>query len=78
LIKPKLLILDEVTSALDPATEAEICENVRALDGALTILAITHRPAWLEVADRVYDVAPNGVSLVTAPAPRLTALPVRP
>jgi ATP-binding cassette subfamily C protein len=78
LIKPKLLILDEVTSALDPATEAEICENVRALDGALTILAITHRPAWLEVADRVYDVAPNGVSLVTAPAPRLTALSLRP
>jgi ABC-type branched-subunit amino acid transport system ATPase component len=28
LIKPKLLILDAVTSALCPATEAEICTNV--------------------------------------------------
>jgi ATP-binding cassette subfamily C protein len=74
LIKPKLLILDEVTSALDPATEAEICDNVRALDGSLTILAITHRPAWLEVADRVYEVAPNGVSLLTETAPQLAAL----
>jgi ATP-binding cassette subfamily C protein len=75
LIKPRLLILDEVTSALDPATEAAICENVQALDGQLTILAITHRPAWLEVADRVYDVGPAGVRLVTDAAPRLAALP---
>jgi ATP-binding cassette, subfamily C, bacterial len=65
LFKPKLLILDEVTSALDPATEAAICENVQALDGKLTILAITHRPAWLEVADQVYEVVPHGVSLVS-------------
>ena len=56
LFRPKLLILDEVTSALDPATEAEICANVRALDGSFTILAITHRPAWVDVADRLYEV----------------------
>jgi ATP-binding cassette subfamily C protein len=74
LIKPKLLILDEVTSALDPATEAEICANVQALDGTLTILAITHRPAWVEVADRVYEVAPNGVSLVSEIPERLATL----
>lgn len=65
LIKPRLLILDEVTSALDPATEAAICENVRALDGKLTILAITHRPAWVEVADQVYEVDPGGVRLIS-------------
>ncbi len=70
LFRPKLLILDEVTSALDPATEAEICANVRALDGSFTILAITHRPAWVEVADRLYEVAPDGVRLVAETAPR--------
>ena len=48
------------------------------MDGSLTILAITHRPAWLEVADRIYEVAANGVSLVTESAPRLTAVPLRP
>jgi ATP-binding cassette subfamily C protein len=63
MIKPRLLILDEVTSALDPATEAEICTKVRTLDGAMTILAITHRPAWVEVADRVYEVAPDSLRL---------------
>ncbi len=74
LIRPRLLILDEVTSALDPATEAAICENVRALDGQLTILAITHRPAWLEVADQVYEVGAGGVRLVTDAPPRLAAM----
>ncbi len=55
-LKPRLLILDEVTSALDPKTEIEICQNIRSLAGDTTILAITHRPALLEIADRVYRI----------------------
>ncbi len=55
--KPKLLILDEVTSALDPDTELQICRNIREnLEGKTAILAITHRPAFLDIADRVYRV----------------------
>lgn len=61
-IKPKLLILDEVTSALDPETEAAICANVRQLSGQVSIVAITHRPIWVELADRVYEVGPTGVA----------------
>ncbi len=55
--KPQLLLLDEVTSALDEKTEAEIVENIHALSGQLTILAITHRKAWVEIAARVYRIA---------------------
>lgn len=55
-LDPKLLILDEVSSALDPETEAEICANIRNLAGQRTIIAITHRPIWINVADRVYQV----------------------
>lgn len=55
-LEPKLLILDEVSSALDPETEAEICANVRAIAGERTIITITHRPIWIDVADRVYHV----------------------
>ena len=66
---PKLLILDEVTSALDPETEAEICRNIRELAGELTILAITHRPAWLDTADRVYHLGTDGAAVeMRAPA----------
>jgi ATP-binding cassette subfamily C protein len=53
--RPRLLILDEATSALDPATEAEICRAVRALP-QMTVLAITHQPAWVDAAERVYRI----------------------
>ncbi|MFN0194859.1 MAG: ABC transporter ATP-binding protein [Aestuariivirga sp.] len=62
--EPQLLILDEVTSALDPQTEAEIVANIKALRGRYTIVAITHRPAWTEIADRLYRVAKGHVSEV--------------
>ncbi|MBM3585697.1 MAG: ABC transporter ATP-binding protein [Alphaproteobacteria bacterium] len=62
--KPRLLILDEVTSALDPATEDAIVANIRALAGALTVLVITHQPAWLAPANRVYRLADGRVALV--------------
>jgi ATP-binding cassette subfamily C protein len=52
--RPSLLILDEATSALDPETEAAICGTLGELRGALTVLAISHQPAIVDVADRVY------------------------
>ena len=61
--KPDVLILDEVTSALDPATEAEIVANIAGLRGRYTIVAITHRPAWTEIADRLYKVQDGTVTL---------------
>ncbi len=64
-LEPKLLILDEVTSALDPATEDQICREVAALRGDFTIVAITHRPAWTAIADRLYKVEDGRVTAVT-------------
>lgn len=55
--EPKLLILDEVTSALDPETEKEIVSNIRSLADQYTIVTVTHRPAWTEIADRLYKIA---------------------
>jgi ATP-binding cassette subfamily C protein len=66
---PKLLILDEATSALDPETERQICANVRQLAGQTTVLAITHRPALLEIADRRYRVEDGRVEELSAPTP---------
>ena len=61
--KPAILIMDEVTSALDPTTEAEIINNIAALGGEYTIIAITHRPAWTKVADRLYRVSGGQVAV---------------
>jgi ATP-binding cassette, subfamily C, bacterial len=63
-LKPKLLLLDEVTSALDDASEAEICENIKLLSGQFTIIAITHKPAWKLIADRIYNVSGGKVERV--------------
>jgi ATP-binding cassette subfamily C protein len=54
---PDLLILDEATAALDPATEAEICRTLRRLAGQRTILAISHQPRIADIADLVVDVS---------------------
>ncbi|MEU9229079.1 thiol reductant ABC exporter subunit CydD [Streptomyces massasporeus] len=48
-----VLLLDEPTAALDGATEAEVVAAVRRLAAGRTVLLVVHRPALLEVADRV-------------------------
>jgi ATP-binding cassette subfamily C protein len=52
--KPRLLILDEVTTALDPKTEAALCSTILGLRGEMAILAISHQPSMVESADLVY------------------------
>jgi ATP-binding cassette subfamily C protein len=59
--KPKLLILDEATSALDSDSETAICDTLRQLRGELTILAISHQPAILEVADQAFRLQDGAV-----------------
>ncbi|MFT3987568.1 ABC transporter ATP-binding protein [Aestuariivirga sp.] len=65
-MKPEVLILDEVTSALDPATEQEIVRNIADLRGKYTIVAITHRPAWTEIADTLYEISHGRAKLVSS------------
>ena len=52
--RPRLLIMDEATTALDPQSETAICETLQKLRGRQTILAISHQPALLNAADRAY------------------------
>jgi ATP-binding cassette, subfamily C, bacterial len=59
--KPQLLILDEATASLDPVSETAICETVCKLRGKTTILAVTHQPALLDIADRVYRLEHGAV-----------------
>ncbi len=61
--QPKLLILDEITSALDRESEAAICRTLQQLRGRLTILAISHQPVLVEAAERVYRLQ-NGTALL--------------
>ena len=48
-----ILILDEATANLDAETEAEVVDQLRAFAQDKTLVVISHRPAALELADRV-------------------------
>ena len=54
-MEPKLMLLDEVTSALDPELVAEVLEVIRELAaGGMTMLIATHEMAFArDIADRV-------------------------
>jgi len=51
-----LLILDEVTSSLDSATESEIVETLHALRPDKTVLVIAHRAGALRRCDLVFEL----------------------
>ncbi|MDF2650583.1 MAG: putative multidrug export ATP-binding/permease protein [Paenibacillus sp.] len=51
---PRVLLLDEVTSALDPATEADINQLIQHIRLDKTIISVTHRLASVVNADRIH------------------------
>lgn len=55
--RPRVLFLDEASSALDERTEGEIMGELRRLVDRVTILAITHRRSVIGARDRVVRLA---------------------
>jgi ATP-binding cassette, subfamily B, bacterial MsbA len=51
-----LLILDEPTSNLDAASEAEVSQALRSLMENRSVLMVTHSPRMLEEADRIIAI----------------------
>jgi putative ABC transport system ATP-binding protein len=51
---PGLLILDEATSAVDPATERRTSEALRRVSEGRTTITVAHRLSTAEGADRVF------------------------
>jgi ATP-binding cassette subfamily B protein len=53
LAEPRVLILDDATSSVDPTKEHEIRAALREVMAGRTTLIIAHRPATVALADRV-------------------------
>lgn len=64
--RPRLLILDEATSHLDLAREAQVTRQLRAL--GMTRIVVAHRPETLAAVDRTFELA-NGRLLETRRRP---------
>ena len=51
--RPRLLILDDATSAVDPSVEAEILKGLRAAALPSTVLIVAYRPSSIVMADEI-------------------------
>jgi len=55
--RPRLLLLDDATSALDPTTEARILNALGTTLGGVTTLIVATRPSTIALADEVVYLA---------------------
>ena len=58
----ELLLLDDTTSALDPATEAAVLNNLRSLGAEITTLVVASRPSTIALADEVIFLVDGAVA----------------
>ncbi len=63
---PRVLLLDEPTSDMDMRTEALVVEKLRATLGGMTLVIVTHRPALIDLVDRLI-VLDGGKKLLDGP-----------
>jgi ATP-binding cassette, subfamily C, bacterial len=74
--KPRLLILDEATSGLDPRTEESLIRRLEKMEGRPAVLVVSHRSAFSGTADstyvvdgrRVVPIGPDARTVPTRPA----------
>ena len=78
-MQPQLMLLDEVTSALDPELVGEVLGIIRELaGGGMTMVIATHEMGFArEIADRVYFLD-GGTILESGPPSQLFGEPQQP
>ena len=61
-----ILILDEITSALDPTTENRIYELIKRISKDKTTIIVSHKENIGDICDSVYSLSANGLFLKEA------------
>lgn len=73
--RPRLLILDDATSAIDAATESRIFAALEQEFANTTVFAITHKHSMVHLADSVAVVDSGRVTALATPAEDAWQLP---
>ena len=60
--RPRLLVMDDATSAVDPDVEARILAGLRERAGGATVLVVAYRKATISLADEVVFLADGAVA----------------
>ncbi len=61
---PRVLILDDATSAVDPSKEGEIRDAMRTVMSGRTTIVIAHRPGTIALAQRVVFIDDSTVAAI--------------
>ncbi len=56
LLKPRLLVLDEISANLDTQTEQEIAQTIQQLKGKTTIIIVSHREGLVKHIENRYSL----------------------
>ena len=72
--RPRILLMDEPTSSMDAQSEVAFLRQLKAACGDCTLVMVTHRPAVLELVQRVLVVDAGRVVLDGPKAQVLAAL----
>lgn len=59
----KVLLLDEPTSQIDRESETEIIDALAQLEKDTTLVMVTHRESLLELADTVFELTREGLTI---------------
>jgi ATP-binding cassette subfamily C protein LapB len=71
--RPRVLLMDEPTSSMDAQTEALFLQHLKALVGQRTMVVVTHRPALLDVVERIV-VVDGGKVVMDGPKQQVLAV----
>lgn len=69
----QVLLMDEPTSSMDAQSESSFIRHLRTAVNGQTLIVVTHRPALLDVVDRII-VVDNGRLLADGPKAQVLAL----